>query len=151
MRTVIDRIKAKCVRNDRTGCLVWQGQTDEKGYGRIRKNGKERRIHRWIWEEEHGPTDAHVLHKCDNRRCAELAHLYAGDNAQNIADKCARDRSGKKLNIAKVRRIKAMLADGYSQGIIADRMGVNRSQVSRINTGARWKHVEGRSMASTAV
>lgn len=112
------------------------------GYGKIRCDGKDVAVHRLIFEEWFGPTTDNVLHRCDNRLCTEIMHLYDGTNGHNIADKVRRDRSGKKLRIADVRRIKAMLAQGIRQGVIAKKFGVVDSIISRINTGDRWAHVQ---------
>jgi hypothetical protein len=142
-------ILQKCVRNDRTGCLVYRGATDAKGYAIYSK----RRCHRVIYLANGGDPSLHALHTCDNRRCCEQRHIYGGTNQQNIADKVTRDRSGKKLNIAKVKEILAMLELGMTHAAIAEQMGVNPSNISRIATGERWAHVttEGQPMASAAV
>jgi hypothetical protein len=146
-----EAILTRCVRNDKTGCLVWQGPTSNKGYGLIQFSGKLRKVHRQIFIEANGETDLHVLHTCDNRRCCELAHLYPDTNDQNILDKCLRDRSGKKLNIAKVKEIKRMLREGSTQAEIAARFGVHQCQISKIKRGITWGHVaEGQPMTSAA-
>jgi hypothetical protein len=145
-----EAILAKCKRNERTGCLIYEGRTDEDGYARIKFDGRDWRCHKFIWTEATGDHISQTLHKCDNRRCCELGHLYAGNNTQNIADKVARDRSGKKLNIAKVKEIKMLLSQGATHKYIASLYGVNQSNITRIATGERWSHVEGQPMASAA-
>jgi hypothetical protein len=140
---VVQHILDTAIRDERTGCLVSQLRKDAKGYARI-KFVAELRAHQVIFFKGRIPANApQALHACDNRACVEEAHLYAGDNTRNIQDKCARDRSGKKLKIAKVARVKEMLAAGIPQKTIAEMFGIHRSNVSRINTGARWSHVGG--------
>ena len=37
---ILERIRAKCELNEETGCLLYQGGKNQKGYGRIYCNGK---------------------------------------------------------------------------------------------------------------
>lgn len=137
---IVAHILANSVRDPKTGCLICNLRPDQKGYPRV---GKRTRAHNAIFFDGSIPAAPrpHVLHSCDNRACVEKDHLYAGTNAQNIADKVKRDRSGKKLTIAKVRRIKTMLRQGHRQLRIAQLFGVHQTIISRINTGVRWAHV----------
>lgn len=126
------------------GCRLWLGSRLKRhGYGMIRHRTKWTRTHKAMYELTYGdvPAGVHVLHTCDVPNCIQPAHLYLGNNAQNIQDKCERDRSGKKLNISLARKIKLMLASGLSQSEIARQFGLNPGSVSKIATGRRWKHV----------
>lgn len=82
--------------------MEWQGTKHAKGYGSIRCDGKMRKVHHLTYIAANGPIPEgmHVLHECDNPSCCEPKHLTVGTNAQNITEKMARDRSGKKLCIA---------------------------------------------------
>ena len=142
LKAIVAHILAQC-RFTEAGCLEWLGHRHRKGYGCIRFLGKMRKCQHLVFELYKGPIPEghHVLHHCDHSWCENPTHLYAGTNKQNIEDKVSRDRSGKKLNIAKARRIKAMLAQGHRQSRIARLFGVNPSIVSRIKTGVRWAHV----------
>lgn len=143
LKAIVSHILMQC-EFTKTGCLEWKGHRHRKGYGCVRFIGKMRKCHHLIYELYKGPIPAemHVLHQCDHPWCQNPAHLYAGTNAQNIQDKIARERSGKKLNIAKVRRIQAMLSEGIKQTRIAKQFGVTQQIVSRIKTGSRWAHVQ---------
>jgi hypothetical protein len=101
-------------------------------------------VHRVVWEYQNGPIPkgSHVLHACDNPCCCEIKHLFLGTNYENIIDKMHKDRSGKKLCIEKVKEIKEIFKNGFSQSEIAYRFGVNQSQISRILSGKRWIHVQ---------
>lgn len=136
-------IRSRCEINEQTQCSEWQGYLTQKGYGRIRYDRNWTEVHRATWQYHNGPmpAGAHVLHKCDNRKCCAPSHLYLGTNEQNIQDKLERDRSGKSLNIAKATRIKELLAAGVSQASIAEEFGVGQPTISKIKMGKSWKHV----------
>lgn len=137
-KIVVDR----CRRNDRTGCLVWQGGVQSKGYGTIRCNGKYEKTHRIAYLAAFGeiPDGMHVLHKCDNRRCCEPSHLFLGTNADNIEDKMRKGRGGKKLSYIDACEVLRLLSEGRRQSEIAGRFGVNQSLVSRIKQKRYWPY-----------
>lgn len=138
-------MQANCRRNELTGCLEWQGHVNDsgKGYGDIKADGKYLKTHRLAYMAAYGeiPEGAHIRHACDNRICCEPVHLEVGTNYDNIVDKMMRDRSGKKLDIARVKEIKQRLLMGESQRELAEQFGVVPSIISRISTGRRWSHV----------
>jgi hypothetical protein len=126
------------------GCLEWLGCRHKKGYGCVRFLGRMRKCHHLVFEFHNGliPAGQHVLHHCDHPWCQNPAHLYTGTNKQNIEDKVSRDRSGKKLNIARARRIKAMIARGHTQARIARLFGIHQCTVAYIKSGRHWAHVQ---------
>jgi len=83
-----------------SGCLEWTGYRSKDGYGRIGDgHGKMPRTHRAAWTVGVGPIPEgqHVLHHCDNPPCCNVAHVFLGTNADNVADKVAKGRQyGKK-------------------------------------------------------
>ena len=67
-------------------CWLWHGCKFHHGYGNY---GKEY-AHRVMWEWAHGEPPKMgllVLHTCDNPSCVNPAHLYLGDQAQNMHDR----------------------------------------------------------------
>lgn len=76
-------------------CLEWTGYRDLAGYGNFSIAGKTFYSHRAAWALFRGktPEGASVLHKCDNRACVDLEHLYLGDQKQNVKDATDRGRS----------------------------------------------------------
>ncbi len=88
-----ERFSAKLVRSD-SGCLLWTGSVDSKGYGTVQRDGVTLSAHRAAWELKHGPvTDGlHVLHKCDNPPCCEDSHLFTGTHTDNMRDMVAKGR-----------------------------------------------------------
>lgn len=145
------------------GCWEWQGRRDEKGYGRTSIGGRKNRgAHRVAWELTYGPTDLHVLHRCDNPPCCNPAHLFLGTNRDNAIDRHrkgrsknvfaadsthpARIRAGElhwcaKLSTADVQAIRTLHANGHSQAELGARFNVHPSTISRIVRRAWRKEV----------
>jgi hypothetical protein len=88
----IERFWSRVEQTD--GCWLWLGQIGSDGYGRIKLNGRSLRASRVAWTLVHGeiPDDRFALHRCDDRRCVRVDHLFLGDYADNNADMMAKGR-----------------------------------------------------------
>lgn len=133
-------------------CLEWTGALRASGHGQMRIRGtrKPQQSHRFAFATfGHKPIgDLCVLHKCDNPRCVEIAHLFLGTQLDNVADMMRKRRqaigehhSQAKLTDAKVREIRERRALGQSNKDIAKAVGASPSNVSRVASGDTWKHV----------
>lgn len=83
---VLDRLVARTEIDNTTGCWIWTGFTNEKGYGRMWVAGKLQRVHRLSWLE-HGHQigqGERLDHLCRNRACWNPAHLEPVTNRENI-------------------------------------------------------------------
>lgn len=60
-----------------SGCWVWEGARDAKGYGQFKVNGQAWWAHRVAYTLAHGPIRAGmwVHHVCNNPRCVNPDHL----------------------------------------------------------------------------
>ncbi len=143
------RIADRLVPGER-GCLEWPGETCD-GYGRLRINGKHKSVHRVIYEALNGPVfdGLKVLHKCDNRKCANPKHLFLGTVGDNNRDRDEKGRTARgdkmphaKLNYAIVYEARRRCAAGETVTDVAAEFGVNRMTLYFAVTGAKWKHVE---------
>ncbi len=75
-----------------TGCWLWAGAVNNKGYGMLQYGG-ESKAHRVFYKLYNTlPEGAHVLHHCDVRSCVNPDHLYAGTNQDNVNDRTKRNR-----------------------------------------------------------
>jgi len=132
-------------------CWVWTGTAHLGfGYGLIHHKGRNQPTHRVSWQLEIGPIpdDLCVLHKCDNPPCVRPSHLFLGTRAENIADKTAKGRQDKgvqihfaRLNPDKVREARAMFASGSLHREIAERFGVHPATITYLLNGKTWRHV----------
>jgi predicted XRE-type DNA-binding protein len=135
---VKQRFLAK-VKEMESGCHEWQAGQARGGYGKFTVWPKTTTAHRVAYELFVAPIPEgkSVLHRCDNRLCVNPDHLFIGDSADNVKDMDQKQRRGTKsqLTYADVEQIKQMLADRFSQQVIAEKFGVHQGTISRIKLG----------------
>lgn len=67
-------------------CWVWEGRICG-GYGYLSFQGRDRSVHKLLYESEHGPVpeELELDHLCRTRNCARTSHLEAVAHQVNIA------------------------------------------------------------------
>lgn len=93
------RLERLSVRDEVSGCVNWTGTT-RNGYGRLmigsRSEGNRRSVsaHRLSYLIHKGPIPdgMEICHVCDNRRCINPDHLFAGTRQDNVNDREAKGR-----------------------------------------------------------
>jgi hypothetical protein len=144
-----------------SGCFECISHTlSHNGYPLIKRNGKQQRLSRYLYEVLFGeiPKGLLVCHKCDNPRCINPEHWFLGtpkDNTQDMIKKGRNfkvrtnrpdlyiDNRGEKSGNAKLtdNDIRNIRADNRTVRDIAKSYGVHNSVISRIKTFKSWKHV----------
>ena len=150
-------------------CKTWRGFRNPLGYGMIRVSQSEsmRLAHRVAFQLFVGdiPDGMCVCHRCDNPACVNVAHLFLGTNADNVADKMAKGRDryvrgGEHWTRAKpwllrrgeehaqatlseegVALIRSMSAAGIPTGVIAKQFGVAWVTIDAVIKRKTWRHV----------
>lgn len=148
--TRAQRIQFYSRHDPATGCLLWTGPRETKGYGTLFWEGKNRKAHRMAWEDVNGPIPdgMSVCHTCDTPPCVNVAHLFLGTNADNVADRVAKGRQSRGarhqaarahhqyLTAAQIAEIRAI--PKWTRGI-AERYGVTNGVIHRARKRKWWE------------
>ena len=136
--TLQDKLDASSTRVG--DCLIWGGDIyPYDGYGRIFWQGKNRRVHRARYADEHPDEpeltrDDIIMHTCHNPLCNEPSHLVRGTHLQNMEMMRLSGRSRKPKGISCPKRpqyAKVLM-------VIASLLGANNTQAGAA-AGPRWK------------
>jgi hypothetical protein len=131
-------------------CWEWTGGVTPNGYGRytIHHNVRTVAAHRFSYELKYGKPKKGLLicHKCNNRKCVNPKHLYAGTNKDNMHDREISGNTMKhekhwkaKLTEKDVEEIRRLYSSGlFSQTELGDEFGVAQTMISRIVLNKNW-------------
>lgn len=140
-------------RVDRRGpdeCWPWLGPLTDRGYGKLHYAGRNMRAHQVSLLLTTGERPPAVCHTCDNRRCCNPAHLFAGTNGVNNSDREAKGRSADfrgerhpsaKLTESQIIDMRLRARAGERVKDIASHYGLHASYASQIVNRKRWQHV----------
>lgn len=150
MRNCTKRREEKIVRIPESGCWIWTGAVNAKGYG-IHSDGL---VHRHMYKMFKGDVrdGLYVLHKCDVRCCCNPDHLYTGTQKDNMRDMFARGRTGNRrgqpagekhsmarLTEEAIDEIRECAKLGYSSTFLAGCYGITPSHALKIIKNQRWQ------------
>jgi len=143
--------------NESTQCWEWTGTITRYGYGVVFEGRKSRLAHRVSYILANGeiPPGKIICHRCDNKKCVNPAHLYAGTQKDNMRDaivagthvslfpeKAASrgEKNGRaKLTSSDVGTIRNLYKRGdWTQAGLGRLFGVSQTQVGQIVRGASW-------------
>lgn len=163
---ISQRFWSKVSRSNSDDCWLWMRACQGFGYGLFQVEGRSIGAHRVAWQLAYGPIPDGllVMHRCDNPRCVNPAHLQLGTYADNMADKARKGRCNAptgdrawarkhpervprgerhyaaRLTAAQVAEIRARYAAGrISQQALADAYGVSRATITYIVNNKTWK------------
>lgn len=130
-----------------TGCHNWIASTSN-GYGRLKVRGRSCKAYRFALERigVSIPEGAHVLHRCDNKRCVNPDHLQIANHHKNMRDRAERtyrpdggsQAHRAKLTDYQVSRIRSLIAIGVTQKSAGALFGVTQGAVSLIARRKTW-------------
>jgi hypothetical protein len=85
-KPLAERIERFTVPEPNTGCWLWGGTVDTKGYGQLHVGGRLLRAHRVSYELNKGaiPAGLELDHKCRVRRCVNPEHLEPVTHRENL-------------------------------------------------------------------
>lgn len=90
-----DVIESRSIPVPECGCILWLGNVNEQGYGRISSRGNWFLAHRIAFEIATGaevPSGLGVCHKCDTPLCINPAHMFVGTQRENMLDATRKGR-----------------------------------------------------------
>lgn len=96
-RPIEDRFFERISPEPNSGCWLWLGQCDRKGYGRIGlggRHGGNTGAHRLSLKIAgvNVPDDLFVCHRCDVPCCVNPDHLFVGTQHDNLVDMVRKGR-----------------------------------------------------------
>lgn len=149
-RPLAERFAEKYAAIPFSGCWLWTGGINERGYGIIGVSAhKVDKAHRVSWRLHRGkiPDGANVLHSCDVPGCVNPYHLFLGtlkDNMQDCVSKGRNfipDNKGIKAVWAKLNweAVSDIRTKRMSQHAFAKLYGCSRSAVRNVQLGKSWK------------
>lgn len=142
-KTTEERFKEK-VKVVESGCHEWQSTLHRDGYGKFWLDGRQTAAHRASYMIAYGgiPDKKMVLHKCDNRKCVNPDHLYAGTHSENVRDKVSRYKGMwgfMSIPYETVLEIRSLCENGLTQTKVAEITGFSQSHISKIARGVSRK------------
>lgn len=120
------------------GCWEWQKHLAGSGYGGKRINGKNCRVHRLVWEILNGPTKKLICHHCDNKKCCNPAHLFAGTSRDNVLDMYKKGRGRARFKKEEALMIRKLSKARVPDQVIAELFDAPKRTINQITNGKRY-------------
>lgn len=137
----IDIEERKHFIKESDGCWIWLKYRDKRGYGHLRRFGKNWLAHRYMYLCTNGDFDRslNILHKCDNPSCINPDHLFIGTQRDNILDCIEKKRYNRpkgeynpncKYSDIIVEEIRELYSTGlFTQKQLSKLFGISKSMV----------------------
>ena len=143
----IERFNKKYIVDPNTGCWIWTGSLNNKGYGNFRVGDKVLKAHRFAYEYFVEPLDYsyEICHNCNNSKCVNPMHLRQDTRKSNMIDKSyAGPNKSQILSVDEVIKIKKELLHPYhgQQKDLAHFYKVTKQTINEIKMGRNWSHLD---------
>jgi hypothetical protein len=138
-------LESRSIPEPNSGCWLWLGVVDKKGYGTASFRGTGYRAHRLSHIVFKGPiaSGLFVCHRCDQPGCVNPDHLFLGTPTENNADmtnkghRAVGRRHGRaKLTFEIAELIRGSTLTDYAAG---KKYGVNHKSIKDIRACRSWK------------
>jgi hypothetical protein len=144
------RFWVKVTKGLPTDCWLWNGGTTghpKHDYGVWWYKGKHLTAHDVSYILTHGdiPESMVICHTCDNPKCVNPNHLWAGTHKDNYEDMVAKKRQkypSSKLTSEKVVLLRQRFGTGESRTALAKEYGISREMLYRVCRRDAWVDVE---------
>lgn len=144
-----DRFSEKYEVND-TGCWIWSGSKDERGYGRFGTGGSgvSEGAHRVSYKLYVGPIPkGHIVcHRCDVPSCVNPAHLFLGTHQENMTDRNQKGRAARGIRNGKSKLdeslVRLIRSSTLSERHLAASLGFHRGTINAVKSGRTWSHIK---------
>lgn len=128
-------------------CWPYPSAPSSTGYAHYKLEGRETSAHREAYRVANGePGALNVLHRCDNRPCANPNHLFLGTYRDNYQDAKRKDRHTRGERQASCRlspaQIIAIRLDKRKHIEVAADYGMSFSTISKIRQRRLWRHIQ---------
>ncbi|MER2267051.1 HNH endonuclease signature motif containing protein [Methylobacterium oxalidis] len=146
-RPAAERFEAFVVPEPTSGCHLWIGAADERGYGTFNRGDRTVLAHRFVCEQILGPlpADREVRHLCHTPACVNPEHLRPGTHRENMHDaiRAGRNAVGSRAGGAKL--TETAVAIGRRLGTrpvdFARQHGIGPATARAALRGENWRHV----------
>ena len=127
-------------------CWLWTAGRGKRGYGQFSILTWPYSAHRVSMSlNGRDPLELNACHTCDNPPCCNPAHLFAGMDKQNVADKVRKGRVARGEGVASAKltaeAIRAIRNDRRIYREIAADYGVSATVVGEVKRRISWGHV----------
>lgn len=147
--TSATRFEQKIEYEPNSGCWLWAGAADGRGYGFFYNERRTTKAHRQSWLLFRGeiPRGLCVLHRCDTPACVNPGHLFLGTHADNSLDCALKGRLAKARGEDNARAIlsesdvRAILANHQTDSLVATQFGVTDATIAAVRQGRTWRHL----------
>lgn len=140
----IERFEEKFVPEPNSGCWIWTGCINHRGYGRFLFKGRNHLAHRFAFVAYGGaePGTLNVLHRCDNPPCVNPDHMFLGTDRDNAIDMAKKGRApATKLRREQIPQIRSLFRKNFSYMEISERFNVSDKAIRNIIAGRSWHYV----------
>ena len=133
---------------DANGCWLWKWSQSSGGYAQVRIDGRLQPVHRWTYEQLHGPIPGKMDYRhgagCP-RHCVNPVHGKIGTRSENLRDMVMDgNQRSQKLTTEQAQEVYELAWSGkYLQREIGRMYGVGQDTVSHIKHGRTWNWIEG--------